>query len=270
MQQSQFEQLQHWFYDYVRTCYVPGDEYLNSNLHLKECHTRRVCAEMRALAAALAMNDDEAVLAESIALLHDVGRFDQFKKYRTYKDVNSENHCLLGLRIIDEYGLIHELPADEQAIVRQAVEFHGAKELPAMDARTARFAQMIRDADKLDIYCLCAENYRLFHENKAAFVLEVEFPDRPDISPSILDAVMNNRLIDYRHVKTLTDAKVMQLGWVFDVYFDWTLRQIRDRGCLDAIAHWLPDVAPAQRAWRHIQKCVAERLDHQPAAEPRE
>ena len=138
-----------------------------------------------------------------------------------------------------------------------------------MDERAGHFAKMIRDVDKLDIYCLCVDNYRLYHENRDAFVLEVEFPDSADISPYILEAVLSNRLIDYGHIRTLTDAKLMQLGWVFDVYFDWTLRQMRDRGYIKGIARWLPDSEPAQRALGHVQRYVDERLDNHGHSTPR-
>ena len=260
MKQKYLDQLKEWFAAYVRTFYTQNDDFLNNNLHLKECHTRRVCAEMRALAESLKLNKNDDLLAETIALLHDVGRFEQFQKYRTYKDTVSENHCLIGLRIIDRHELLKSFLPDERAIIRAAVEFHGAKELPALDDRTLHFAKMIRDTDKLDIFHLCAENYRLFHENKKAFTFEVEFPDSPDISPAILDAVLNNRLIDYRLIKTLADAKLLQLGWVFDTYFDWTLRQMRDRGHIDGILRWLPDTEPARQAARHITAYVAARL----------
>jgi putative nucleotidyltransferase with HDIG domain len=260
MQHKQLEQLKEWFANYVRTFYTADDEFLNNNLHLKECHTRRVCAEMRSLAESLTMNPADAILAESIALLHDVGRFEQFKKYRTYKDTISENHCLLGLRIIHENNLTAAFPDGERSIIEKAVKFHGAKELPAMDERTLRFAQMIRDTDKLDIFRLCVENYKQFHENKKAFTFEVEFPDSPEVSPAILESILKNQLIDYRLIKTLTDAKLLQLGWVFDTYFDWTLRQMRDRGYIDGIICWLPQTAPVQHAISHIRNYVTARL----------
>jgi putative nucleotidyltransferase with HDIG domain len=266
MQKQQLDQLKEWFAGYVRRFYTPGDDFLNNNLHLKECHTRRVCAEMRQLAESLKMNENDSLLAESIALLHDIGRFEQFKKYRTYKDTVSENHCLLGLRIIAEHNLLDTLSPDEHTIIRDAIEFHGAKELPVLEERTLHFAKMIRDVDKLDIFCLCAENYRRFHEDKKSFAFEVEFPDIPDVTPEILEAILNNQLIDYRLLKTLTDAKLLQLGWVFDTYFDWTLRQMRDRGYIEGIMRWLPKTNVTERAVRHITAYITERLGWHGAA----
>ena len=261
MQKEQLDQLKEWFGGYVRTFYVPDDEFLNNNLHLKECHTRRVCAEMRSLTESLDMTPEDALLAEAIALLHDIGRFEQFKKYRTYKDPLSENHCLLGLRILSEKDKLKSLASEERSVIEKAIEFHGAKELPTLDERTLHFAKMIRDTDKLDIFHLCAENYRLFHENKKAFTFEVEFADSTEVTPGILDAILSSQLIDYRLLRTLTDAKLLQLGWVFDTYFDWTLRQMRDRSYIDGILCWLPDTAPVQQAVRHIRNYVTTRLD---------
>lgn len=260
MNKQQLDQLKEWFAGFVRTHYTPGDDFVNNNLQLKECHTRRVCAEMRALAAALHINGDDAVLAEAIALLHDVGRFPQFKQYRTYKDGKSVNHCLLGLEVINTHNLLAAVSEDEQAIVRAAVEFHGAKEIPPMDDRTRQFTQMIRDTDKLDIYMLCTENYRRYHEDKQAFPFEVEFADSPEVNPAIVESILNRQTVDYRLLKTLTDAKLLQLGWVFDTYFDWTLRQMRDRGYIDGIARWLPDTPPVRRATEFINTRICDRL----------
>lgn len=260
MQKEYLDRLKEWFGGYVRAYYVPDDGFVNQNLHLKECHTRRVCAAMRQLSAALAICGDAAVLAEAIALLHDVGRFPQFAQYRTYKDTQSVNHCLLGVQMIDQHRLLEVLPQDEQAVIRAAVTFHGAKEIPPVDDRTRQFTQMIRDTDKLDIFCLCTENYRRYHQDKQAFPFEVEFVDSPDANPAILESILNRQTVDYRLLKTLTDAKLLQMGWVFDTYFDWTLRQMRDRGYLDGIARWLPDTPQVRTAADSIFAYVAERL----------
>jgi len=261
MQKEQLDQLKEQLFNYIQTFYTPDDEFLNNNIRLKECHTRRVCAEMQSLAESLDMTSEDALLAETIALLHDIGRFEQFKKYRTYKDPLSENHCLLGLRILSETNRLESLSSEERSVVEKAIEFHGAKELPTLDERTLHFAKMIRDTDKLDIFHLCAENYRLFHEHKKAFTFEVEFADSTEVTPGILEAILSSQLIDYRLLRTLTDAKLLQLGWVFDTYFDWTLRQMRDRGYIDGILCWLPDTAPIQQAVRHIRNYVTTRLN---------
>ena len=215
MTQKQFELFKQWFTEYVCTFYTVDDDFLNQNIKLKECHTHRVCKAMRDLAGALEMNAEDAILAETIALFHDVGRFPQFKQYRTYKDQISENHCLMALSVLRENNVLDKLPADERAVIEKAIEFHGAKNLPEMDERTLHFTKMVRDADKLDIFELLIENYRILAEEPEKFKWELEFPDTPECNPEIIDALLSNQLIDYGTIRTINDAKLLQLGWVF-------------------------------------------------------
>ena len=259
MKREQIYTYKQWFTDYVRGFYG-DDEFVNSNIQLKECHTHRVCNEMRQLAAALQMNPEDGVLAETIALFHDVGRFPQFLNYRTYKDQISENHCLLALKVLAEHDVLADLPADERAVVEKAIEFHGAKEIPPMDERATHFCKMIRDADKIDIFELLVENYRILANEPETFQWELEYPDTPECNPEIVEAILNSQLISYHKLKTVNDAKLLQLGWVFDINFDWSLKQIHDRGYLQAIIDLLPRTEPVVKAADHIVEYTLKRI----------
>lgn len=83
---------------------------------------------------------------------------------------------------------------------------------------------------------------------------ELEFPDTPECSPEIIDALLNRRLIDYHKIQTVNDAKLLQLGWVYDVYFDCSLKQIHDRGYLQAII----DLLPKTDQVREVTDCVMD------------
>jgi hypothetical protein len=260
MTQEQLEIFNQWFTDYVGSFYAAGDDFLNHNINLKECHTHRVCREMRDLATALKMGAADTRLAETIALFHDVGRFEQFKRYRTYKDTISENHCLLALKVLCEHRVLAAVTDSERAVIEKAIEFHGVKEPPALEEPALHFTKMIRDADKIDIFELLVENYRILAEEPEKFKLELEFPDTPECSPEIIDAILNNQLISYASIKTINDAKLLQLGWVFDIYFDHSLRQIYDRGCLEAIIALLPETDKIKRVTQHVLAYVQNRI----------
>lgn len=261
MQDAQLNTLKEWFTEFVRGFYTADDDYLNANIHLKECHTHRVCNEMRQLAAELGMDDSDKRIAEAVALLHDVGRFPQFQKYRTYKDATSVNHCLLALNVLAEYKTLADLPGDEQTIIETSIEFHGVKDLPPLDERTLNFAQLIRDADKIDIFDLLVKNYRLLADDPDNFMWEVEYPDTPECNPHIIEALLNRELIHYEQIKTINDAKLLQLGWVYDIYFDCSLKQIHNRGYLRAIIDLLPKTDEVKRVAESVLLFVEERLN---------
>lgn len=260
MKRELLEAYKHWFTDFVRGYYLNGDDFHNENIQLKECHTHRVCNEMRKLADALNMSEDDSLLAETVALFHDVGRFPQFKQYRTYKDTISENHCLMALKVLSEHRVLEDLEDDERGVIEKAIEFHGEKQLPALDERTLHFARMIRDTDKIDIFELLVVNYRILAEEPDKFKWELEFPDTPECNPEIINLIMNHQLVSYDLLRTVNDAKLLQIGWVYDLYFDWTLKQIYDRGYLQAIIDLMPKTDEIKRVTEHILNYVKERV----------
>ena len=76
-----------WFERYVAGFYG-DDEYVNANIKLKQEHSKRTCEEMLYLTGQLQLDDNQRRLAEAIALFHDIGRFEQFVRYRTYNAVS--------------------------------------------------------------------------------------------------------------------------------------------------------------------------------------
>ncbi len=262
MQNAQLETLKRWFTDFVAGFYTEDDAFINRHVQLKECHTHRVCNEMRQLAAVLEMNENDRQIAGTIALLHDVGRFPQIQIYRTYKDEDSENHCLLALKVLAEHRVLADLPDDERAIVEKAIEFHGVKDLPTLDERTMHFAKLIRDADKIDIFDLLIKYYRQLAEDPENFGKEViEYSTSPECNPEILDALMNHKLIHYEQIKTINDAKLMQLGWVYDICFDWSLKQIHSRNYLQTIIDLLPNTGQVRQATDCILDYTKKRIN---------
>jgi len=261
MQDFQLQKFKRWFTNFVVTFHTEEDPFVDRHVQLKECHTHRVCHEMRQLTAVLEMNENDQRLAEVIALLHDVGRFPQIQIYRTYKDEDSENHCLLALKVLAEHQVLADLPNDERVIIKTAIEFHGVKDLPKLDERTMHFAKLIRDVDKIDIYDLLIKYYRQLAEEPKNFGNEVvEYSDAPECNPEIIDALVNQKLIHYDQIKTINDAKLMQLGWVYDVYFDWSLKQIYDRGYLKGIIDLLPKTGDVKQATDCIIKYTKQRI----------
>ncbi|MDO8301881.1 MAG: HD domain-containing protein [Sedimentisphaerales bacterium] len=240
MDRQQFAGLFSWFDSYVASFYGP-DTFANANLKLKEDHSRRTVGEMSYLAQSLGFNDNDAALAEAIGLLHDIGRFEQFAIHRTYNDGRSENHCLLGRKVLRDKHILAGLDQLDMGIIETAVEYHGAKELPpGMTGRRLLFTKLIRDADKIDIYEVMIPNYKKYVADPKNFHLEIEFPQTGQCSPDVVEMVLKGERVDYRKLKTMDDAKLLQMGWVYDVNFRATLRRIKERRYMEAIAEMLP------------------------------
>ncbi len=260
MNNEQLTKLKSLFDKFVAGHYC-DDEVINANVKIKQEHTRFVCEEMLYLADEFKLNENQRLLAESIALLHDIGRFPQFIKYRTFNDQRSIDHCALALEVIRKENVLADLSGSERQLIETAVKYHGAKMLPPdLSSDTLLFSKMIRDADKLDIYRVITQAYIQHRDDPANFKLEIEFPDLPGYTPAILDAVLAGRLIEYKDLRCWNDMKLCILGWVYDVNFPAALKRIRQHGYLDLVLSFLPDNNDTRRVRDKILAYVDSRI----------
>ena len=102
------EEAKAWIDKYPKQFYE-DDEEVMYGIRLKEIHTGYVTENSRELAQHLKLNEHDVELCELIGLLHDVGRFEQWKVYRTFRDNLSEDHADLGVKVIKELSFFNRL-----------------------------------------------------------------------------------------------------------------------------------------------------------------
>lgn len=260
MEPRWLDDLKRWFDDYTGR-FFGQDEYVNLHLRVKQEHTQRTRQEILYLAGRLALDENQTRIAEAVALLHDVGRFPQFARYRTYNDVKSVNHCCLGVEVLQQEKVLETLEPQEKQWIRTAVAHHGRKALPAdLDEQTMLFLKLIRDADKLDIFRIVSEIYRRRKEEPKSLSFEIELPDEPRISPGVLEAVLTGQLIEYSTLRTLNDIRLCQIGWVYDLNFAASLERFKATGYLKELFDYLPQTADIAEARTRIYRYIDERL----------
>ena len=250
MNPSQLSSLKTWFKDYVADFYTGNDDD-DRNIRLKEEHTHRVCRNITDLANSLGLPSEDTCLAEAIALLHDIGRFMQYRKYRTFFDRISENHARLGIRELARARVLSCLELQDRRILIRAVSFHNAAMLPDNEPeRVLLFMKQIRDADKLDIWRVVTEYYREkdIRPNKA---IELGLPDPPECSEAVIRSILNHRFASINDIKTLNDFKLLQISWVFDLNFRKSFLLLKERRYIEAIHESLPDLPAIRRAVNH-------------------
>jgi len=261
MEQKQLDEFRKWLDEYIASFYG-DDEYINANLKLKEDHSRRTCEEMRYLADELALTANQRRIAEVTALFHDIGRFKQFAEYRTYNDHRSVSHCRLGVEILRQTNVLAGVEEREREIIEKAIEYHGVKELPSdLDGECLLFSKLLRDADKLDIFNVLLDCYKRHRENPAEYKLEMDFPDLPEYSAEVVEAILNGQRFDYSKLRTLNDMKLLQLGWVYDVNFTATLKRIGKRKFLEKIVDFLPQTEDIEKVKEKIFEYVDSAIE---------
>ena len=260
MTQKQLEQFKKWFYGYVATFYG-DDELTNDNIKLKEDHTRRMCADTLIITEGLKLNQQQKLVAETISLFHDVGRFEQFIKYRTYNDIGTENHSLLALKVLSGKKILDCLDRGEKEIIETAIRFHGERELPGgLDEETELFTKLIRDIDKLDIYCVMINRLDDFRENPEKAMATLGFAEKDKYSAHIVQAILDNKTVGYEEIKSLNDMIIVMLGWIIDINFVPTLKEIKKRSIFEQLAAFLPGAEDIRKVVRHVQRQLKERI----------
>jgi hypothetical protein len=75
--------FQKWFREYVETFCADQSE-IRGNILLKKDHSKRVYGEIIRIGRSLGLSGDSFRFAEITALFHDVGRFEQYFRHRTF------------------------------------------------------------------------------------------------------------------------------------------------------------------------------------------
>lgn len=256
VERATVEELRRWFFVYAESFKARNSAWVR-NIDLKVEHTMHVCREIVELGRALGLGEGELHLAEVMALLHDVGRFEQYARYETFVDRASVDHAEMALTVLREHDVLAALDPASRALVERSILFHNRRELPELDdERLLFFARLLRDADKLDIWRVVTDYYRA-SESERNGAVELNLPDLPGISPGVLADVMAGHTVDHTHLERFNDFKVAQMAWVFDVNFAPTLRALRERGYLEMIR----DALPATEEAKAVYERVAGHLD---------
>lgn len=223
------------------------EEYLNhynrenDKVRLKIVHTYGVVECSRQIAERLGLSDEEKELAQIIGLLHDIGRFEQLKRFDSFEP-GTMDHAAFGVEILFTEGMIREFVREDtqDAVIRTAILRHSDFKLTGIaDERTLLHARLIRDADKLD-------NCRVKLEDTVEILLDVSAEEvgRSDISPEVMEQFMRRESIRSDTRRTKMDYWLSYLAYFFDINFDVSLDIIREQRYAERIIDRIPYVNP--------------------------
>ena len=255
--QELLKRMHSWMFAYMKSFYT-DDEEVQRGILIKETHTGYVTSNCVALAKHLNLPQHDIELAEIIGLFHDVGRFYQYQKYKTFNDAQSEDHADLALKVIDDLEFFKELCAEDYELVKFAIKNHNKKTIaPTDDERKILFAKLIRDADKLDIYRVL-EPY-LAQENVDKMPNFITGRS-PEISPDFIKNFVDGEQADFYKIRTNGDRKIVRLMWIYDVNFKWTMEKIVERGYIDKLVKNLPPDENVAKGVQRIRNYVEKFL----------
>jgi hypothetical protein len=253
-----YRPLFEWFASYIEG-FHEADGTLSAPLEFKRLHSARVAGNAALIAAGLELDAEESALARAAGLLHDVGRFTQFKLYASFKDAGSLDHGLEGRRVLEERAADLFPGRDVRDRLLCAVQYHNRKveNLPSgLPAGHESLLRLVRDADKVDILgelvsSVETDGFKSLH----AMVPDIKLTR--DLTPGVLAAAVRGETLAIKDLLTLSDILVMAAGWFNDLNYSPARRLAAERGFLERIRAQLPVSAGLEEFFSSLSRTAA-------------
>jgi len=258
MTHVQLQTIRRKFLTYVNA-YIDQSGKMKNMMELKREHCAFVAKNARELAERSGWNQSKLYAAEALGLLHDVGRFPQLEEYGTFRDECSINHGLRGGQAIKEEGFLDEIDDDLREALTLAVRYHNDRELKQnISAKALPWLKLIRDADRLDIYRVILEKLKNGElEKHPDVVLHLKIDAPP--SPTILEAISNQRPPAYTDLRSVADFLLMLLSWTHQMTLLPAAYDImRERKIVPEFVKFLPNLPEVKFFLRQLPLQIEE------------
>ncbi len=223
-------------YDAYVDTFRMADGRLPELMQLKRTHTAFVVRNAEAIADGEGFSAGERSAAVAAALLHDTGRYEQLRRFNTFRDSDSVDHAVFSHDIVKEKGWLDALVPDAQKrdAILHAVLYHNRRDIPeGLDKLTEACSHTVRDADKLDIFRVLedqVEHTDWKGDSRAFWNLSVSAPP----NPVVVDCIEKRMPVAYQDITSLADFVLIQVGWMISGLHYQTSRHIcRERGHLE-------------------------------------
>ena len=212
------------------------DEYdrTDDKIHLKIVHTYCVVECAEEIATRMHLGQEDIQLAKIIGLLHDIGRFEQIRRFHSFEP-GPMDHAVYGAELLfGKEQMIRRFVKEDSfdRLIETAIAKHSDFRLEGItDERTLLHARLIRDADKLD-------NCRVKLEESMETLLDMdeETVGASEISPNVWASCLTEESVLSADRVTGMDYWMSYLALYFDINFPETYQIIRENNYIDRIA----------------------------------
>lgn len=220
----------------VFKAYTDAYDATDEKVKLKIDHTYRVADLCERIARAEGLDEGDIDLSWLLGMLHDVGRFEQLRRYGTFIDAESIDHAKLGADILFEEGKIRDYvsEADEDALIEMAIRVHNRYRIPeGLSARVAKLSHILRDADKIDILKVNVEVPLEEIYNTTAEELR-----NAEVSHAVMESFYEHKATLRAIRRTTVDHVVGHISLVYELVFPESLCIVKEQGYLDRLMNF--------------------------------
>lgn len=266
------------FAEYVRN-YDPSDE----KIKLKIDHTYRVAGMCQRIAESLGLSEPDVDIAWLLGMLHDIGRFEQIRRFGTFNDAQSVDHAEFGADLLFKEGLIRkfaegyyeecelaepENQEDEQIIknnehhnkdtglLEMAIRQHNKYRVKEdLTERQRMFCDILRDADKVDIFKVNADI-----PMEIIYDVTTEELKNGIITKEVLESFYKKETVLKSVRRSAVDHIVGHISLLFELVYKESYRQAKEQGYVYKLLDFKSDVPEVNAEFDDMRKYVDEFL----------
>ena len=210
-------------------------------------HSIQMMEKMHQLGLLLKLEERQLLLAQMIGLLHDFGKFEQWRRYQVDYD-NIVDHGTLGADLLFKENVIEEFNQniEEYQTIYEAIKRHNQFEIDdKASADDQIFIDMIRDLEKIHQF------EKLIKEDLSLVACE--------ITDSMKESYCMHKPIKATELKTKADFILMVLGMVDSLVYDESIALFSDDHYLDLLSE---DMSEAWDVYLDQAKEVVQKRLH--------
>ncbi len=266
------------FAEYVRN-YDPSDE----KIKLKIDHTYRVAGLCQRIAESLGLSEPDVDIAWLLGMLHDIGRFEQIRRFGTFNDVQSVDHAEFGADLLFKEGLIRKFAEgyyeecelarswNEEAeqiiknnehhnkdtgLLEMAIRQHNKYRVKeALTERQRMFCDILRDADKVDIFKVNADI-----PMEIIYDVTTEELKNGIITKEVLESFYKKETVLKSVRRSAVDHIVGHISLLFELVYKESYRQAKEQGYVYKLLDFKSDVPEVNAEFDDMRKYVDEFL----------
>ena len=241
--------------------YLKNYDINDGSIALKIKHTYEVAKKSEYIANGLRLDKENIELAKIIALLHDIGRFEQIKEFGEFNDKKIE-HAEFGVKVLFDNGLIRKFIEENKYdnIIYKAIYNHNKYKIEEnLNENELLQCKIIRDADKLD-------NFRVKEKDKLENIFPKIYNEKTinyeTISEKVYEEFMQHKCIKLEDRKTIIDYWVCVIAFIFDLNFNISLQYVKENNYIDILVNRIEyKNDTTKQKMEDIRKCAKEYID---------
>jgi HD superfamily phosphohydrolase YqeK len=231
--------------------YVNNYDTKSEKIRLKIEHTYRVAGLCQQIALSAGFDENDVNIAWLTGLLHDVGRFEQLRRYGTFIDAESIDHAEFGADLLFKEGLVRNFTEDDSLddLLEKAVRYHSAYRIPEnFTGYEKKFANLLRDADKIDILKVNVD-----FPLEEIYNVTTEELKNCTVTKEVMEAFNEEHAVLRSLKKTPVDNVVGHISLMYELTYPVSYKLVQQQGFLDKLMDFNSNIPETNEQFEQIR-----------------